>query len=46
MYFDMLGNTELLQEAAVVDTFSCNALYNSILKWRDMAGRAKSDGSD
>lgn len=39
MYFDILGDIGLLQEAGVVDTISCSALYQNILRWREMAGR-------
>ncbi len=38
-YFDLLGDIGKLQEAGVVDTISCSALYNNILRWRDLAGR-------
>ncbi len=38
MYFDLLGDTRRLMEAGVIDTISCSALYNNILRWRDLIG--------
>ncbi len=39
VYFDLLGDTEKLVEAGVIDTLSCNALYQNILRWRDLTGK-------
>ncbi|MDQ3098650.1 MAG: ATP-dependent helicase [bacterium] len=37
-YFDFIGNTSLLQEAGVIDTISCNALFQNVIRWREFIG--------
>ncbi len=38
MYFDLLGEMKTLLEAGVIDTISCTALYQNIVRWRELIG--------